>query len=597
MLPSSQTNTTSDRSAHDFAGLWADVREALRRIADLSESLAASGVDACEAQSIADVRSGAQVALEQMEPLEAEFASAVASGAAEIACEQVMELCGHISTEIVRDAVREDLDAVLLDLQQLLATKVGRHRNQVKALISNAQSLIDETASLGDRAETLLKRVQDWANTQLTTEQRMSQQESSSGVEHALRAIGRQLSFLGTRGAGSTGYDAAQPAKYRSVSEQMTATLDALGLPHSGVQFAGGASAGESTTDLINGLMNGFQPVERDGRVLFEPGNPETLSRAVPSAESQILGGASRVAARLVRAEADNVLDILDRLPNLSRFTERRGVTTAREMRDAVAARFKDLDLVLADPLGINLPRAEFTLRRAGKALADFFDYSNLERSLASALRSQRCVRFFPASLVRDNDETSERQTAVQTEELRREIEELALSFDRIVGHLRTPLSSTLGNTAARLEQLLTAADRSAQDLRNILIRTGTSLPEQDLKFFRTELLTRLDRPGGPVDISIGQLLDWILEVAAPYVGAPYRSATLEAEDFEILADELEAQAEALDALVAQAGQLDFAIRLPGPMRQLEEMHYQIRSAAGSARTLGAGEPSREGRS
>jgi hypothetical protein len=72
-------------------------------------------------------------------------------------------------------------------------------------------------------------------------------------------------------------------------------------------------------------------------------------------------------------------------------------------------------------------------------------------------------------------------------------------------------------------------------------------------------------------------------------VGAANRSAFLEATDFVILAEELDSQDAAIGRLIAECHRLGFAYRLPGPLRQLEELKYHIKVAAALARDLTAG--------
>ena len=192
--------------------------------------------------------------------------------------------------------------------------------------------------------------------------------------------------------------------------------------------------------------------------------------------------------------------------------------------------------------------------------------------------------------------------SVVLSEELRFEIAEIADSFVRLAQRVRAPLADSLGTAAGRLEQSLTVANASAYALRDILVRSGSSLPEQDVQFFMSGLRvgvqgvdqwpeTAAGKKGAkgsrkPVVLTVGQVLDWIMDVSAPYIAASNRSARLEQVDFLILAEELDRQAQALGGICDEGSRLGFAFRLPGPMRQLEELTFHIKTSAHLAREL-----------
>jgi len=256
----------------------------------------------------------------------------------------------------------------------------------------------------------------------------------------------------------------------------------------------------------------------------------------------------------------------------------------------------------MTDPLGVNVARANYDLRRAMQAVLDFFDYSNLETEFLDAIDAANLAGvFFNEPEPVDEDETGQRRTVSASEEIRYEIAEIANSSARLTQHILAPLSNTQGTNAARLEQSITAAAHSALDLRNILVQSGSNLSEQDLHFFAQEILV-LFAPqhfSGPqfsqtmmsgqvisYEISLGQMLDWIVEVAEPHLDARHAVAGLQTRDLAILADELKAQSAALTDMIDAAHGLDFAVRLPGPMRQLEELQFHISKAAERAAQL-----------
>ncbi len=564
-----------------------------------AEALQQSRLDAGEAQSIADAGDGAREARDNIGALQA----AINAERASDTLTQAEALQAHIRQAVARQAITDDLNAVVAEVTEDLSGRVGMHRNPNKSFIEDGEKLLEAVRAAAELSEDIFEAAAQWAAQADRKEADMAQHDDEAGIVAELQGIGRQLSFLAT-GSGAIARTGAEGSgAYRSVAQQLMSSLDARGLPHSGVQFATGEDTSNARSDLIEGLLDTYRAAERDGNVIYVPGRTEEGRwRDTDTASSRLLSGAARVAARLVRAEADNILDILDRLPKMLRFRIRPGVPSADEARNAVADRFEDLDVVMADPIGVNLPRAWFTLRRAVKALLDFFDYANLERELVEQFG--RFDGLGPLHLdlpqpVPDDDEVGLRRSVVQSEEIRREIAEVAAGFARLVIRVTTPIAHSLGTTAARLEQTLTVARDAARALSDVLVRSGSSLPEQDVHFFMSGIKIEIDEvypqaQGTQQDIkalprlalSLGQILDWIIEVADPYVAATNLSSTLEAADLDILADELDRQKQALDAVARQSTRLGFAYRLPGPSRQLEELTFHIKTAAQLAHVL-----------
>ena len=551
-----------------------------------SNSLGASKIEAGQAQSIEDISHGAGVALTNLSGLVA----AVESGSIEDSVELSSELYEHVERHVVRKSIIDDLQACLDEAEDEAASRTAKQRKPYNTFVETGRLIIAELQVLAELTRDVRDRINAHAARSRNKANTMANDDETNGIEDALNSIGRQLSFLGTTQRGRSTSATQGTGQFRSTADQMIASLDALGLPHHGIQFVRGKATDGARDDLIEGLLDIYQPVERDGITVFEPG--QTVGRNKPKLPADsLLGGASKVAARLVRAEADNILDVLDRLPDKTRFRTRRGVTSPQQLRDTVAQRFENLDEVMADPLGVNLPRAAFTVRRIGKAILDFFDYANLERELHAQMQDRQLSAVFFGNLdepaLADVDEVGTRRAAIESEEIRREVTELVDSLQRLNERIHAPVSNTLGRSAARLEQSLSAAHRSALDLSDILVRSGTNLPEQDLHFFMTDLRTEIAQPSSvpnedssKVELSTGQLLDWIIDAASPYVGANLHAGLLEVRDVAILVDELNGQKSALDALSRSAKRLDFAIRLPGPMRQLEELHFHVAEAA-----------------
>lgn len=560
-----------------------------------AQALQDSRLDAGEAQSIADVKDGAREARINIGAMD----RAIDAGQASETLAQAEALLSHIRQAVARQAIIDDLSAVVAEVTEDLSGRVGMHRNPYKSFIEDGKKLLDTVRAATGLAEEIFQAAAHWAAQTDRKEADMAQQDDESGIVAELQGIGRQLSFLAT-GSGVIARAGVQGGgSHKSVSQQLMSSLDARGLPHSGVQFASGAETSGPRNDLIEGLLDTYRPAERNGNVIYVPGRTEEGRwRDTDGGRSGLLSGAALVAARLVRAEADNILDILNRLPKMIRFRVRPGVPSAKEARDIVADRFEDLDVVMADPIGVNLPRAWFTLRRAVKALLDFFDYANLERELLEQFGRFEDLGPLQLSLpqpVRDDDEVGLRRSVVQSEEIRREIAEVAAGFVRLVLRVTTPITHSLGTTAARLEQTLTVARDAAHELSNVLLRSGSSLPEQDVHFFLSGIKIEIDEVYASqrdtkalpqLALSLGQILDWIVEVADPHVAATNLSSTLEAADLDILADELGRQKQALDAVARQSARLGFAYRLPGPSRQLEELAFHIKTATQLARAL-----------
>ena len=558
----------------------------LKETKERTDSLGASKIEAGQAQSIEDISHGASVALTNLTGLVA----AVESGSIEDCVERGSELYEHTERHIVRKAIIDDLHECLNEAEEEAASRTAKQRKSYKTFIETGRMMLAELQVLAELTRYIRDRIDAHAAGSRKKATTMAHDDETNGVEEALHSIGRQLSFLGTSQGGRSTAGIEGPGRFRSTADQLAASLDALGLPHHGIQFAMGNGVDNARDDLIEGLLDIYHPVERDGITVFEPGR--TDGRDTPKLPADaLLGGASKVAARLVRAEADNILDVLDRLPDKTRFRSRPGTTSPKQLRDTVAKRFENLDEVMADPLGVNLPRATFTVRRVGKAILDFFKYANLEHELHAQMRERQLSTAFFGGFDEldpvDEDKIGTGRTAIESEEIRREIAELADSFKRLNERIHVPVSNIRGRSGARLEQSLSAAHRSALDLSDILVRSGSNLPEQDLHIFMIDLRAEIAQPSAvskeddsKVELSTGQLLDWIIDTARPYVAANLHAGVLESRDFAILVDELKGQSQALDALSRSAKRLDFAIRLPGPMRQLEELHFHVAEAA-----------------
>ncbi|MFD2740290.1 hypothetical protein ACFSUD_11950 [Sulfitobacter aestuarii] len=571
----------------------------LGAIIEAARKMVASDFAAYEAKSVEDLHDAAQIGRTILDGL----CRAIQAGAADDAVERASEFSAHVNDNLNEERLLRDLDAVIDEATSEREDLEGNRRRAMTMLIQSTKSTLKQVRDLPLRAEALMHETRAWAVATRERNIQMARNDATDGITTALQTISRQISFIGTNLGAAESSGTPGAGRFKSVSEQLMASLDALSLPRNGVQFARGEASAAASDALINGLLDAYRPRREAGKTFYEPGRSEGRAPLL-AAPGQLLGGAARVAARQVRDEADIILDILDRLPDMTRFETRAGVPKLQATSERVARHFADLHEVMADPQGVNLPRAMSTIRRAVKATGDFFDYANLEQEFFDQMEDcdlEDLLSGEPRPM--DEDEVGQRRPVVKAEEIRAEIRELCDAFRRLRADVERPLDDTLGRTAARLELQLAALYHSAQDMRAIFRRHGTSLPEQDLLFFTNELCTsveagsqqRHDGRHRKIEISIGQLLDWIIEVAKPHANASHLIGALEALDLQILSEELGHQKTATCKLIEAAEGLGFAIRLAGPMRQLEELHSLLGSAAKSAATLADATSPKEG--
>ncbi len=571
----------------------------LRSTLGRAASMIGSGVEAGEARSLELLHGGIDTALANLTRL----CAAVSADDRDTAHELSQELGQHVNKDIARHQILSDLKDVVQEAEEEQQRRVGRHRNAAKAFIENGKALETDIAGITSATDLAVAEIDAWASEDLLEETDMAHKDDNlKAIETAIQQLGRQLSFLAPRsGAIGTPTSSGSAGAFKTVTAQMTATLDTLGMPHHGVQFSDAKMMDMSRDTLIERLMEQFQETERNGNKAYTLG--EGVRTATSPADDRLLAGAAKSAARRVRAEADNILDILDRLPDMTRFRTRSGVVSADDARKEVEDRFVDLDEVMADPFGVNFARACFALRRIFKALLDYFDYANLEPEFVQAVNELEIPQPITNGLILiDVDELSQRRTPTQSEELVFEIKELAQALYEMIEDVWAPLSNERGNAAARLELSLTSAHGSARDLRDLLVRTGTSLAEQDLIPFTTQVMAAVQAPEGTtirwkdnVKLNIGQVMDWIIEVAEPFTGASFRTDTRERRSLAILAGELCAQALVLKELIEQADKHGFSLSLPGPMRQLEELKFLIDTAAAQASLLAGSSTAKTG--
>ncbi len=553
------------------------------------ESMRSSGVEAGEARSLELLQGGIDTAVENISQLQKAVSDENLAETRHLG----EEMAQHMRIEIARDQILSDLKDVVKEAEEELPRRVGRHRNPVKQFIKDGSVLETHIAEIIKTADLVVSGIGSWTHEDFHTEADMAHTDDLLAIKTAIEQVGKQLSFASARMPASGGTGSTGAGAFRTVTAQMSATLDALGMPHYGVQFATDKNLDMARDTLIESLLAEFSETQRNGTTVFSLG--EGARRAISPDDGRLLAGAAKSAARRVRAEADNILDILDRLPDMTRFRIERGVTDSAEARKEVEERFLDLDEVMADPYGVNFARANYTIFRIVKGLLDYLDYADLEPEFAAAFLG-RPEDVFSQNIIQilNLDEIAKRRSPVTSEELEFEIRELVGAFFELVQDALAPLVATRGNAAARLELAMTAVYGSAHDLRDILVRTGSTLDEQDLMNFSTQLTVDMQPLASFVDderikkvhMSVGQLMDWIIEVSRPFTGASFRAAMRERASLKILERELYAQSKALGRVIKLARTRGFTLSLPGPMHQLEVLDFQIEQANTQAKLL-----------
>ncbi|MCD2317304.1 hypothetical protein LQ954_14240 [Sphingomonas sp. IC-11] len=403
--------------------------------------------------------------------------------------------------------------------------------------------------------------------------------------------VGRQFSdvseiaaAVALLGGGSMGPGRTSGHRFDRVSDQMAATLDSIGLPHDGVQLPASSNPDAARARLIDALSRNFSSRDRDGNRVYQRTDPQPFSRD-PYGSSQLLRGRGLVNANLLRAEADALLGILDRLPSMARFQLASPWTEGSVEREVIRRELDALVETARDPMGVNPPRAKFQLRRLNQAIGDYLDNAEIVEVDGTA-RSRLSDALANASGVEEqidimtsfrDDELCAPTSVVRDEEVRTELANLISLQESICKRLTASQSGAqLGVAAARLEELLTAALASADQLEAYLERSGTDIPEQDV-----QLEPKSDT--GTVRLSIGQFIRWVRSVALAYAGAENRAVTLRRNQAQLLAGEL-------DSLSKAAGRFAESRRLglsrPLPRIQLLELAGYLASASEQANVL-----------
>jgi hypothetical protein len=405
----------------------------------------------------------------------------------------------------------------------------------------------------------------------------------------------RQMSEIAAAVAllgGGTAPGRSSGRRFEAVSDQMAATLDSFGLPHEGVQLATGSNTDAARARLIAGLSRNFSSRERDGYRVYYRTDPQPFSRETYM-QSPLLRGRGLVDANLLRAEADALLGIIDRLPSMARFQLVPTMLDGSAEREIIRRELDALVETARDPMGVNPPRAKFQLRRLNQAVGDHLDHAEItevdgstaQSRLSDALAAAASVEEQIDIMIRFRDEELCAPTSVvRDEEVRAELANL-ITLQASICHRLTVGQNVrqLGVAAARLEELLTAALASVDQLEVDLERSGTDIPEQDVQL-------EPERDSQTVRLSIGQFIRWVRSTALPYAGAENRAATLRRNHARLLKNELSSLSNAAKRFATSQR---LGLSRPLPRIQLIELAGYLESAHDQARIL-AGEEAGE---
>lgn len=397
----------------------------------------------------------------------------------------------------------------------------------------------------------------------------------SDDLVEAVQGLAVMLASQQTHGPTETSRGAGT---YEAVADQMSATLDAFGLPHDGVQLGYDGNADYARDRLIEGLRRNFASKNRDGfTVYYRVDDPSPANAPAPS--SQLLRGGALVNANLFEAEAKAYLATLDRLVPRTRFTSATGVFDPTAARRQIKDELGRLQATISDPLGANQAQAHFQLRRVLTETVEYLELAEiLEEDLAERLVSMRALE-----RVIDDGDLVAPTSVVRREELTQDLNELFKLLISMHYRIDTVVKrGQKGNQAAQLEQALTAALTAAASFDALLVRSGTSPLEQELQY----VTVPAPHGAGDLKISLRQFLSWVQATAEPFTHADNLAATLLREDLDILAEELDALVEAATAFLRHGQMQRFSVRLPAPLRQLQELRYLLQEAASAAEAL-----------
>lgn len=403
---------------------------------------------------------------------------------------------------------------------------------------------------------------------------------ASDPTADAVRDLGEMLATTLSGGGGAAPSSArATGRRHAAVADQLAASLDAYGLPHDGVQLPPVAARDDVRAQLIDGLRRNFAWREADGTRTYFRSAPQAITRDADT-DARLLRGSALVNANLLRAEAEGVLAIVDRLPDMLRFSPADPRRSSEE-RTRVRAILDQLVATASDPLGLNARRGQYQFSRLSTVLLDILLRGGvLDQDLAGGLhessRGGASIAFWRQ--LHDEQGTMRdlraRTSAVRDEEVRAELTGLGLLMDSIQSRVSNPQAGqSLGVAAGRLEELLTAADGAAANLEHDLSRFGSTPAEQEVHF--------LGRAASGV--SLAQFIGWVRALCMPFVGVENAAAALTAEELAILSGELKAVWDCADQF-AKDGTMPTGFG--GVRRQFDELKRFIDEARQQADAL-----------
>lgn len=420
-------------------------------------------------------------------------------------------------------------------------------------------------------------------------EKTMSDSIKIDELTDAVNAIGLQLSL--TQTTQDSGGSAAA-GSYRDVGKQLGATLDHLGMPRRGVEFAIDSQSKASAREIADRLMDNFSSFESDGQTQYRLERTTRTPRG--SARSlSLLAGAASIEARVVETEARHLMAALEEMPQVLRFQTEPGVPTAQAYLGQIDQQLAELVELMEDPFGVNKIQAELLMRRIGMSILSFLDLSELQPSAGDNDYWQKLFALIGEPEPLDDDELAIKRTVVSNSRHRAALSRLARVYNGLFCRIAAFARDDAGTYAARLEMTLQVIHASAEDLRAALARSGTSMAEQNVALFATRPInipkmvnvsTGRFRDGGM--LSITQLIDWVATLSQPYADADYQVATLGEVEIMILATELQEQLHALKALASQTKSFGFTFKVSAVSAQLNELASQLEAASEWAHAL-----------
>ncbi|WP_104667331.1 hypothetical protein [Ensifer adhaerens] len=513
--------------------------------------------------------------------LEERAEKAVADERASSALQSVLALIHMLRSRVILSDIRvygsADLASLKID-ESTSMREVEDDRHTVEGL----DELLDELSELTDN---LMATVIDLTPTLTSMARPVIHPANEQPAAEAIRDLAVMMASF-QAGSARPMETSRASGRFETVSDQMMATLDVMGLPHEGVQFGSEGKLELTRSRLIDGLMRNFAWKERDGfRVYYRTdAAPELRSTADPS---QLLRGEALVNSEILRTDANALNATIARLPAMNRFETVRGLFDPASMRRRIKDELDALVETARDPLGINRARAKYQFRRVIRTILEYLELGEIH----TVANWRRCFTSDDVrELIRELVQVIENDLAAPVSAVREE--EVAAELRAVFGLLcsigRRIVSvqegAQRGVNSARLELALTATLSAAVALEDQLERTGTDPIEQDLVLVPAQ-------EGSPETfggLSLGQFLGWVRAVAEPFSRPENKAANLHAGDLKILRCELRSLRQAAEQFVSGAGSLSFSVRLPGPIRQLVELKYLLDKALNAADAMAA---------